>query len=82
MIGEQGWRQGLSDGRGPTLLIVGLSYVFKGAINARNLQKNWFLPSEEGLAVLTDGYMFLSPPLAPPRIGIMRHSSIHLPISK
>ena len=82
MIREQGWRQGLSDGGGHTLLIVGLAYVFKGAINARNLQKNCFLPSEEGSAVLTDGYIFLSPSLAPPRIGIIRHSSNNLPISK
>ena len=44
---EQGWRQEFSDG-GLTLPMRGLKYGFQGTINAKNLRKNRFLPSDGG----------------------------------
>ena len=43
-----GWRQEFSDG-GLTLSTRGLKYGFQGTINAKNLQKNRFSPSDGGL---------------------------------
>ena len=40
----QGWHQEFSDG-GLTLLTRGLKYGFQGTINAKDLQKNCFSPS-------------------------------------
>ena len=45
---RQGWRQKFPD-RGLALPMRGLEYGFHGTINAKNLRKNIFLPSDEGL---------------------------------
>ena len=50
----QGWRQELSDG-GLTLPTRGLKYGFQGTINAKNLPKNRFSPSDGGLAFSNEG---------------------------
>ena len=48
-VKKQGWRQEFPDG-GLTLLMRGLKYGFQGTINAKNLRKNGFPPSDGGLA--------------------------------
>ena len=63
----KGWRQEFSDG-GLTLPKRGLKYGFYGTINAKNLRKNRFSPSDGELACSDEGAIAPSPPLAPPFI--------------
>ena len=49
----QGWRQEFSDG-GLNLTTMGLKYSFHGTINAKNLRKNRFSPSD-GASMLRGG---------------------------
>ena len=51
---QQGWRREFSDG-GLNLLMRGLKYGFQGTINAKNLRKNRFSPSDGGLACSDGG---------------------------
>ena len=46
-VSKQGWRQEFSDG-GLTLPTRGLEYSFQGTINAINLRKSHFSPSDGG----------------------------------
>ena len=50
----QGWRQEFSDG-GLSRPTKGLKYGFQGTINAKNLQKNRFPPSDGELACSDGG---------------------------
>ena len=51
---HQGWRQEFSDG-GLTLPTKVLKYGFQGTINAKNLRKDHFPPSDGGLACSDEG---------------------------
>ena len=51
---SQGWRQEFSDG-GLIRPTRGLKYSFQGTINAKNLRKNCFPPSDGGLACSDGG---------------------------
>ena len=62
---RQGWRQEFSDG-GLTLPTRGLKCGFQGTINAKNLRKNRFSPSDGGLACSDGRIEPPSPPLVPP----------------
>ena len=65
IIFKQGWRQEFSDG-GLTLLTRGLKYGFQGTIDAKNLRKYRFSPSDGGLACPDGGYCPLPFPGATP----------------
>ena len=54
IIFKQGWRQEFSDG-GLTLLTRELKYGFQGTIDAKNLRKYRFSPSDGGLACSDGG---------------------------
>ena len=53
-VSNQGWRHEFSVG-GMTLPTRGLKYGFQGTINAKNLRKNRFSPSDGGLACSDEG---------------------------
>ena len=61
----QGWRQEFSDG-GLTLPTEELRYGFQGTIDAKNLRRNGFSPSDGGASMLRRGLYPPSPPLVPP----------------
>ena len=62
-----GWRQEFSDG-GLTLPTRGLKWGFRGTIDAKNLRKNRFSPSNGGLACSDEGA--IAPGATPVKYGV------------